>query len=187
MICKLSGGMEREPRMISPFAFAPDCVRIPAVMNKTPKSTTQDQRQPLVLQFSVFLENKVGRLLELTRTLGEANIHICGISVVDTADAAVVRMVVDDPEHCREVLHQADLATNESNLVVAELPQGPERLDRVLRTLVAAEVNIQYTYSLMVRPRGKALLALHCEDSEFARDVLTKAGYAVLSQKDISR
>jgi hypothetical protein len=71
--------------------------------------------------------------------------------------------------------------------VVVEMPRGPEKLDTVLRSLVAAEVNIQYTYSLMVRPHDKALLALHCEDPDFARDVLMKAGYRVLSQKDISR
>lgn len=151
------------------------------------KETAQTLRSPLVRQFSVFLENKVGALLTLTRTLGDANVHICGISVVDTADASVVRMVVDDPDRCREALHQASLPGSESNLVVVELPRGPEKLDSVLRQLVAAEVNIQYTYSLMVRPRDKALLALHCEDSEYARDVLDKAGFAVLGQKDISR
>jgi hypothetical protein len=152
----------------------------------TPK-TTEALRPPLVKQFSVFLENKVGALLNLTRTLGEANAHICGLSVVDTADFAVVRMVVDDPEQCREALHKAQIPVNESSLVVVELPRGPERLDSVLQHLVAAEVNVQYTYSLMVRPRDKALLALHCEDSEYAREVLTKAGFAVLGQKDISR
>ena len=57
----------------------------------------------------------------------------------------------------------------------------------MLRSLVAAEINIQYTYSLMVRPHDKAVLALHCEDPDFARDVLGKAGYRVLGQKDISR
>lgn len=152
----------------------------------TPK-TTEALRPPLVKQFSVFLENKVGALLDLTRTLGEANVHICGLSVVDTADSAVVRMVVDDPDQCREALHKARVPVNESSLVVVELPRGPEKLDIVLQHLVAAEVNVQYTYSLMVRPRDKALLALHCEDSEYARDVLTKAGFAVISQKDISR
>jgi hypothetical protein len=156
-------------------------------MNAAPKNTAQSEQHPLVRQFSVFLENKVGRLLDLTRTLGEANVHICGLSVIDTADASVVRMVVDDPERCREALRQAGITAGESNLVVVELPQGPENLDRVLRALFAAEVNIQYTYSMMVRPRGRALLALHCEDGEFARDVLVKAGYTVLTQKDISR
>ena len=156
-------------------------------MAQTKNKVTQDVRQPLVRQFSVFLENKVGALLELTRTLREANIHVCGISVVDTADSSVVRIVVDDPDRCREVLHKAEIPTGESTIVVVELPSGPEKLDTVLRSLVAAEVNIQYTYSLMVRPRDKALLALHCEDPEYARDVLVKAEFAVLSQKDISR
>lgn len=142
---------------------------------------------PLVRQFAVFLENKVGALLDLTRTLGEANIHICGLSVVDTADSSVVRMVVDDPDRCHEVLHEAQFAASESTIIVVELPQGPEKLANVLRQLVAAEVNIQYTYSLMIRPRGKSLLALHCEDPEFAREVLAKAGYVVLAQRDISR
>ena len=151
------------------------------------KETAQTLRPSLVRQFSVFLENKVGALLTLTRTLGEANVHICGISVVDTADASVVRMVVDDPDRCREALHTADLPFSESSIAVVELPRGPEKLGNVLRHLVAAEVNIQYTYSLMVRPRDKALLALHCEDPEYAREVLDKAGFAVLSQKDISR
>ena len=144
-------------------------------------------REPLVRQFSVFLENKVGALLDLTRTLGEANVHICGISVVDTADASVVRMVVDDPDRCRKVLHEAQIATGESSLLVVELPRGPEKLDLVLRSLVAAEVNIQYTYSLMIRPRDRALLALHCEDPDYAREVLVTSGYTVLTQKDLSR
>jgi hypothetical protein len=149
--------------------------------------TTEALHSPLVRQFSVFLPNKVGALLDLTRTLGEANVHICGVSVVDTADAVVIRIVVDDPDRCREALHKVGIPGNESNLIVVELPQGPEKLDQVLRQLVAAEVNVQYTYSLMVRPRDKALLAVHCEDPEYARDALGKGGFAVLAQKDISR
>ena len=144
-------------------------------------------RHPHVTQFSVFLENRVGALLDLTRTLGDASVHICGISVIDTADSAVVRMVVDDPERCREVLAGAEMAHSESDLVVAELDRGPEKLAQVLRSLVAAEVNLQYIYSLMVRPHDKALLALHSEDPDFAQEVLLKAGVRVLSQKDISR
>ena len=148
---------------------------------------TEGLRSPHVKQFAVFLENRVGALLDLTRTLGEASVHICGISVIDTADSAVVRLVVDDPDRCRDVLHNSHLAHGESDLVVAELDHGPEKLAEVLRCLVAAEVNLQYTYSLMVRPHDKALLALHSEDPDFAREVLGKAGVTVLGQKDISR
>jgi hypothetical protein len=156
-------------------------------MAQATKETAKQINPPLVKQFSVFLENKVGSLLTLTRTLSEANVHICGLSVIDTADSSVIRIVVDDPDHCREVLHKAEIPASESNLVVVELPRGPEKLDSVLRQLVAAEVNIQYTYGLMVRPHDKALLALHCEDSEYARDVLLKSSFVVVSQKDISR
>ena len=156
-------------------------------MTEANPKTAETLRPPLVKQFSVFLENKVGALLDLTRLLSEANVHICGLSVVDTADASVIRMVVDDPDHCRQLLHKSQVPVSESSLVVVELPRGPEKLDAVLRHLVAAEVNIQYTYSLMVRPRDKALLALHCEDPEYARDVLSRAGFAVMGQKDISR
>jgi hypothetical protein len=156
-------------------------------MAESKSRITESRRSPLVRQFSVFLETKVGALLDLSRSLGEANVHICGISVVDTADASVVRMVVDDPDRCREALHRALIPSSESGLVVVELPQGPEQFGLVLRQLVAAEVNIQYTYSLMVRPREKALLALHCEDADFACDVLSRSGFAVLQQKDISR
>lgn len=156
-------------------------------MAKSESKVRESLQPPLVKQFSVFLENKVGALLNLTRTLGESNVHVCGISVVDTADASVVRIVVDDPDRCREALMKAGIPISESNIVVVELPRGPEKLDTVLRSLVAAELNILYTYSLMVRPHDKALLALYCEDAEFARDVLAKAGYRVLRQKDISR
>jgi hypothetical protein len=156
-------------------------------MPKSESKIREKLQPPLVKQFSVFLENKVGALLELTRTLSETNVHVCGISVVDTADSSVVRIVVDDPERCHDALGKANIPAGESTLVVVEMPRGPEKLDTVLRSLVAAEVNIQYTYSLMVRPHDKALLALHCEDPEYARDVLMKAGYRVLGQKDISR
>lgn len=156
-------------------------------MPDTAKQTGKPLQSPLVRQFSVFLENKIGSLWTLIRALEQANVHICGLSVVDTADTGVVRMVVDDPERCRQALQKASLPFNESNLVVVELPQGPEKLEQILRELVAAEINIQYTYSLLVRPRDKALLALHCEDCEYARDVLEKAGVSVFAQKDISR
>ena len=79
------------------------------------------------------------------------------------------------------------MCSSDLQIGVAELPRGPEKLGEVLRILVAAEVNLQYTYSLMIRPHDRALLALHCEDAEYARDVLVHGGVAVLGQNDISR
>ncbi|MFA6562851.1 MAG: acetolactate synthase [Verrucomicrobiia bacterium] len=154
---------------------------------QTNAKTTEAVRGPKVRHFSVFLPNRVGALMELTKALGDANVHICGLDVINTADSAVLRMVVDDPGHCRDVLGRKGFASAESDAIAVELPQGPEKLAAVLSVLLSAEINIEFTYSLMVRPRGKAILLLHVEDEEFACDVLAKAGVGVLGQADISR
>ncbi|MCX6899926.1 MAG: acetolactate synthase [Verrucomicrobia bacterium] len=154
---------------------------------QTNAKTTEAMRGPKVRHFSVFLPNRVGALMELTKALGEANVHICGLDVINTADSAVLRMVVDDPGRCKDVLAQKNFAATESDAIVVELPQGPEKLAAVLSILLTAEINIEFTYSLMIRPRGKAVLLLHVEDEDFAIEMLAKAGVAVLGQSDISR
>ena len=153
----------------------------------TEAKTTEATRGPKVRHFSVFLPNRVGALLELTKDLGEANIHICGLDVINSADTAILRMVVDDPDHCREVLARKGLAAAESEALAVELPQGPEKLAAVLCALFGAEVNIEFTYSLMIRPRDKAVLLLHVQEEDFACEVLGKAGFTVLGQSDLSR
>ncbi|MCX7826708.1 MAG: acetolactate synthase [Verrucomicrobiae bacterium] len=149
--------------------------------------TTEAMRGPKVRHFSVFLTNRVGALLDLTRSLAEANVHICGLDTINTSDSAIIRMVVDDPDRCREVLAKQNVAATESHAIAVELPQGPEKLDAMLRTLHGAEINIEFAYSLMIRPRGKAVLLMHVQDDDFACEVLRKAGYVVLGQDDISR
>jgi hypothetical protein len=149
--------------------------------------TTEAVQGPRVRHFSVFLPNHVGALMDLTKALGEANVHICGLDVVSTADSAILRMVVDDPARCREVLARQGVGVTETEAIAVELPQGPEKLAGVLGVLLAAEVNVEFAYSLMIRPRGKAVMLLHVDDEEFAGNVLAKAGIAVLGQADISR
>jgi hypothetical protein len=140
-----------------------------------------------VRQFSVFLENKVGRLLDLAKLLGSHHIHICALTVIEMADAAVVRIIVSDPEETRDVFHRAGIAHSECNVLAVELPHGPAGLDKVLSALLEAEINVLFTYSMMIRPRDKAVLALGVEDEETALDVLRQHDFPVLSQGDISR
>lgn len=149
--------------------------------------TPTQLRGPLVRQFVIYLENKLGALLELTRTLGRHGIHICGISIVDTADAAVVRVVVDDPDRCRDVLKANDIASTENPVLVVRVAQGPEQLEEVLRALVEAEVNLDYLYALLNHPQGYTLVAIHCEDPGYARYAMDRIGIDVLTQADLSR
>lgn len=155
-------------------------------MSRETQQVAASTRPPLARQFSILLLNKVGALSRLARTLAEDNIHICGISVVDTADAAMVRIIVDDPDACRTTLNRHRFPHTETPIVVVELPSD-SGLDGILKPLVQAEVNLQYTYSLLIRPRQKAWLALYCESPEYVRDVLDRAGLQVIGQRDISR
>jgi hypothetical protein len=149
--------------------------------------TTEDLGGARVRQFSVFMENKAGRLLDIVKVFGEHNVHIVALTIVDNADAAIVRMVLDDPDRARAIFQEHNLAFTECNLVVVELPSSASDLKKVLMSLLQAEVNVHFSYSFLTRPRGKAALALHVEDEECASSVLMQNNFKLLSQKDISR
>jgi hypothetical protein len=140
-----------------------------------------------VKQFSVFLENKVGRLLDIVKMFDQARIHVVALSILDTADAAIVRLVTDDPDRARTLFQEHGLAFTEVPLVVVELSSSAADLKAVLTALLQAECNIHSAYSLLTRPRGKAALALHVEDGEVACSVLQANQFRLLSQRDISR
>jgi hypothetical protein len=140
-----------------------------------------------VRQFSVFMENKVGRLLDIVKILSQASIHVVALSILDTADAAIVRLVCDDPDKARALFTEHGFAYTEVSLVVVELSSSATDLKAVLTALLQAECNIHSSYSLLIRPRGKAALALHVEDSEVACSVLQSNQFKILTQRDISR
>ena len=150
----------------------------------------QTARGPLedeVRQFSVFVENKVGRLLDIVKVFAQARVHVVALSILDTSDAAIVRLVVDDPDKARALFQEHGLAFTEVALVVVELSSSAADLKAVLTALLQAECNIHSSYSLLTRPRGKAALALHVEDIEVASSVLQANQFKLLSQRDISR
>lgn len=142
---------------------------------------------PPVKQFSIFLPNKVGALLDVVRMLNEHRIHVLALNVQDSADSSIVRVVVSDPEQVEELfdLHAIPFAL--TDFVVVELKGGADELGKVLAGLLMAEVNIHGCYALLSRPRGNAALAIHVEDNECACAVLRSHGFRILSQKDISR
>ena len=105
----------------------------------------------------------------------------------DSADAAIVRIVVSDPEQVQELFAMQDIPCSTCDLVVVELKEGASDLGKLLTCLLMAEVNIHGSYSLLCRPRGNTALALHVEDEECACAVLHSHGFRILSQSDISR
>ena len=149
--------------------------------------TENDLQESRIKQFSVFMENKAGRLLDLVKLLGENHVHIVALTILDSVDASIVRLVVDDPSRARSIFLEHTVSFTESTLVVVELPSSSEDLGSVLGALLQAECNIFFSYSFLTRPRGKAALAVHVDDEDVAIGVLTQNHFKILSQRDISR
>src|ERR1700730_3939922 len=119
-----------------------------------------------VRQFHVFLENRLGNLLDVVRHFETTDIRIVSLTIVDSADCAIIRIVLSDPERALEIFHQAKLPITESDLLVVQLPEGPQPLLQICKALLTAELNIHYAYPLLIGPLGNAALALHVEDHE---------------------
>jgi hypothetical protein len=150
-------------------------------------ATTEKLNSPQVRQFSVFLRNKVGALLELVRLLDENNIIVLALSIAESSETAISRMIVSDPDRTSEIFRERDIPHSECELMVVELTEGPGDLSGVLAALLMAEVNIHFSYPLLVRPRGRAILAIHLDDIECASSVLLGEGFKLLTQGDLSR
>jgi hypothetical protein len=139
-----------------------------------------------VVQFSVFTPNRLGRLHDLVRLLASHNVHVLGLTILDTTDSAIIRLAVDDPDKARDLLHEHEFPFTESRLVVVEVNSATE-LSRLMSALLEAELNINYLYSFIPHPQGKSMLALSMEDNELAEQILKRHQFAVLKQSDISR
>ncbi|HEY8902268.1 MAG TPA: hypothetical protein VIM48_01090 [Chthoniobacterales bacterium] len=140
-----------------------------------------------VRHFSVFLDNKVGALLEVVKLLGEHNIVVLALSIQDSAESSICRFIVSDPDRTEELFEENDIPHSVSEIVVTELKEGATDLPNVLAALLKAEVNVLFSYPLLIRPRGRAALALHVDDSECASSVLRGDGFPILTQADLSR
>ncbi len=139
-----------------------------------------------VKQFSVFAENRVGRLYDLTKLLKENNVHVIAVTVLDTTDSSILRLIVDDPEKARELMINNDFPYTECTVLAVEIRDESD-LQGVLAALLEAEINIHYIYSFIKRPEGKSALVLNIEDMDVAAHALGTRGYKTISQSDISR
>ena len=139
------------------------------------------------MQFSVFLPNKVGAMLDIVKLLNTNSTHVVALSVSESTDSAIARIVVSDPERAEKLFRQNNVAFGVCEVVVVEMREVATQLVKLLAALFMAEVNVHFTYPLLTRPRGFAALALHVDDTECASSVLMGEGFKILSQSDISR
>lgn len=149
--------------------------------------TTSKRDGPLVKQFSVFLSNKVGAMLDVLKLCNTHDYHVVAMSVSESTDSAIARLVVSDPGGVEELFRQNKVAFGMCEVVVVEMHEVATELSKLFAALFMAEVNVHFTYPLLMRPRGQAALAIHVDDNDCAISVLSGAGFRLLSQSDISR
>lgn len=149
-------------------------------------ATARGRDWPSVRQFNVFLANRLGAMLNLVRRFETTDNRIIAITVIDSSDCAIIRMVPSDPERAYEIFEQANLPFTESDLLVVTLPDGEQPLLRICRALLEAEVSIHYAYPLMAAHLGRGALAIHVEDIETAASHLQQNGFSLLSEKDLN-
>jgi hypothetical protein len=145
-------------------------------------ATLRGRNYPSIRQFTVFLENRVGQLLEVVRRFEGSRVRIVALSIFDSTECAFVRFLLSHPEQGREILERAGLAIIESDLIGIELPACPQPLLQVCTALLQAEVNIAQVYPLLVRPNGSPAVALMVDNLEMAQETLVEKGFTMISE-----
>jgi hypothetical protein len=148
-------------------------------------ATARGRDWPSVRQYNVFLENRLGALLDVVRRFENSDIRIVALTVVDSADCAIIRLVLSDPERAVEIFEQAKLPFTESDLLVVQLPDGNQPLVQISKALLTAELNIHYAYPILVGLHGKPAIALKVEDTDSAAQMLKKQEFTLLSESDL--
>ncbi len=148
-------------------------------------STMRGRDYPSIRQFTVFLENRVGQLLEVIRRFEGSHVRIVALSINDSAECAFVRFLLSHPEEGREILERAGLAIIESDLIGVELPEGPQPLLRICTALLQAEVNIIQAYPLIIRPHGRAAVALMVDNIDLGLETLAEKKFRAITENDL--
>ncbi len=147
--------------------------------------TMRGQSWPCLRQFCVFMENRVGRLHQLLRHIEQHDLRVVALSLVDTVDFAVARLMVDRTDRAREIFSLSDFTFIENDILGVILPDDPQPYVRICLALLAAEMNIHYTYPLNYRRGGNGAIAIHVEDIDQATRILEAQGMQLLNEGDL--
>ncbi len=139
----------------------------------------------MIKQISVFLENKSGRLVRVARVLGDAGINIRGISIADTSDFGILRLIVDQPDAAVKELKDKGIMATETEVIAMEVPDTPGGLADVLNYLQDAGINIEYLYSFIEKPTTNAIIMMRVEKIEEALEVLKKKNVPIVGGERI--
>lgn len=140
----------------------------------------------LVQQISIFIENKSGRLAEVTRVLGEAGVNIRALSLADTSDFGILRLIVDQTDKARDVLKEKGFTVNKTEVIAVEVPDRPKGLYGILNVLDQSSVNVEYMYAFVERCGENAVIIFRFDNVEEAIRVLQQHNINILQAERIN-
>lgn len=136
-------------------------------------------------QISVFIENRQGRLSEITKTLGDGGIDIRALSLADTTNFGILRLIVSEPAKAEIILRDAGFTVSATKVIAVEVDDTPGGLYRTLETLNEAGIAVEYAYAFITRKHDGAFVILRVEQGEQAAEQLLKSGVKLLTAEEI--
>ena len=153
---------------------------------QTPLETGRGFAVPTVTQFSIFLANRVGKMLELVKGFDEHQCRICALAVHEASDHAVVRIIPNNADEARKILQEQDLPFMETEVLIACLDKG-HTLSSMCSHLLHAELSIRFSYPLMGWESGDSAIALAVDDLTLAGQVLRRKEFRMLAESDLPK
>lgn len=148
-------------------------------------STARGRNWPCLRQFCVFMENRVGRLHDLLRHIERHDLQVIALSVADSIDCAIARIMVNNSDRAREIFQLSNFTFSENDVIGVELSDDAQPYVRVCTALLQGEVNIHYTYPLLYRRRGRGAIALYVDDIDLGLSVLRDKGLHIITETDL--
>ncbi|MGH7128120.1 MAG: acetolactate synthase [Planctomycetaceae bacterium] len=151
----------------------------------TDPATMRGRAWPTLRQFCVFLENRVGRMHDLLRHLESDDLRVMALSIVDSVDFAVARLVLSNYERARELFDLSEFMVVETDVVGVQLPDESQPYVSICTALLQAEVNIHYTYPLLYRRQGRGAIVLCVDDIDQALKTLEEKRHRIVAENDL--
>lgn len=140
-----------------------------------------------IKQITVFVENRQGALVEITETLSKNNVNLRALSIAETQDFGILRLIVNDEETAEKTLFDAGYLIKVTDVVGVKISDEPGKLNQALSVLDKAGINMEYLYAFMARTEKHAYVVLRVEDNEIAERILSDAGFKIVTTADVNK
>ena len=140
----------------------------------------------VIHQISIFLENRAGSLSEITRILADSGVNLRALSIAETSDYGVLRIIADDTEKATSILLEKGCILSKTPVFVVAVPDEPAGLSKVLELLAEKNVDIEYMYSLFTHQNGKAFMVFRLADEEGFKSVIQAHGLTLVTGEELN-